>query len=250
MNAISVDGMRVSYGDQVVLEDINLEIEEGEFAGVIGPNGSGKTTLIKAILGLLEPDTGSVSIFGQQPETARHSRDIGYVPQDYPRERAFPATVEELLRSAGYTDGDVDGIMESLDIGPLMDWKFSELSGGQQQRVMVAMALIQDPRILVLDEPSVGVDIDTQRHFYEFLQHINEERGVTILVVSHDTSMISEYSRSVVCVNRTVCGHGSSDNIEEYLNEVYGKQFHHVHGEHTHEWDEHDHSNDDGEEGT
>jgi len=233
MNAITVDNITVSYGDRIVLEDISLDIADGEFAGVIGPNGSGKTTLIRTILGLVEPDSGSISVFGQSPDTAQQSRDIGYVPQEYPRERSFPATVFELLRATGYREGDMEEMLESLGIDPLMGQQFSELSGGQQQRVMVAMALVRDPRLLILDEPSVGVDVSTQRRFYEFLQHINEERNVTILLVSHDTSMLSEFSKSVVCINRTVCGHGSSDEIGSFLDEVYGKEFKHVHANST-----------------
>lgn len=226
-NAIDVSDVSVAYGDVAALDSISVALRDGVFAGLVGPNGSGKTTLVQAITGLKTPDTGTVSAYGKSPLAARRDNDIGYVPQTYERSGQFPATVRELLAAADTADEHRYGIdvVDVLDLDPVMDQQFIDLSGGQQQRVMVALALLKQPRLLILDEPTVGVDVQTQSRFYDFLQTLNEEHGVTMLLVSHDVGMVSEYAEEVVCLNRSVCCHGTVEQLPEFLEDVYGEGF-------------------------
>ncbi len=227
MNAVTVSGVSVAYGEVSALEDISVTIRDGSFIGLVGPNGSGKTTLVKTVVGLETPDNGEVTVYGKQPFEARRANVIGYVPQKYERSSLFPATVQELVSASKKAEEDRYGIdiVDVLDLKRIMDQKFTDLSGGQQQRVMVALALLKQPRLLILDEPTVGVDVQTQNRFYEFLETLNEEHGVTVLLVSHDVGMVSEYAEEVICLNRSVCCHGAVEELPEYLEEVYGEGF-------------------------
>ena len=150
---VNVSSLSFSYGSVKVLENISFSIEERDFLAIIGPNGSGKTTLIKILLGFLEPISGSVML-----SIPRHS--IGYVPQRYAIDRNFPGTVEEI-----FSDSKSDAI-ELTRIKDLLKKKFVNLSGGHQQRVLIAMALQQNPKLLILDEPTAGVDVHAQQSFY------------------------------------------------------------------------------------
>ncbi len=226
-NAIDVSDVSVTYGDVAALDGITVSVEDGAFVGMVGPNGSGKTTLVRAITGLADPDGGTVTVYGKDPVEARADNDIGYVPQTYERSSQFPATVRELLAAADTVEEDrydID-VVDVLDLDDVLDQQFIGLSGGQQQRVMVALALLKQPRLLILDEPTVGVDMQTQSRFYEFLKELNEEYGVTMLLVSHDVGMVSEYAEEVICLNRAVCCHGTVEQLPEFLEDVYGEGF-------------------------
>lgn len=230
MSLIEVSELSFSYSDEKVLEKVELEIEKGEIFGIVGPNGSGKTTLLRLLLGLETPDSGVIRVSGR---SSGYQEMIGYVPQEYERNPQFPATVKEILNIAGLEDLEGSQIIEELDIADLMEKKFVELSGGQQQRVMTAFALVGEPEILILDEPSVGVDVQAQQRFYSLLDRLNEEENLTIILVSHDVGVVSEKTDRVALVNREICCTGSTDELPELMETAYGEQFkafHHMHG--------------------
>ncbi len=231
MPIIEISNLHFSYSDEEVLTGIDLEIEKGDFLGVVGPNGSGKTTLMKLILGLEKPDTGQILVDGKE----RNYQDlVGYVPQKYERDPHFPATVEELLNISGNGGLDID-LLEELEIDDLMGKKFVELSGGQQQRVMAAFALMKEPEILILDEPSVGVDIQAQEKFYNLLDRLNQEKDLTVIFVSHDIGVVSDKTDKVALINREICCTGTTDELPELMETAYGdefKAFKHLHHSH------------------
>lgn len=236
--AVTVDGLSYAYGDQRVLDDISLTVDEGAFVGLIGPNGSGKTTLVKHVLGLLEPDAGAVQVFGHDPVTARDRQLVGYVPQQYNRDPQFPATVRELLDTAPVADAphiDRDALLDRFDLQTVLDDQFVALSGGQQQKVMAALALLQQPRLLILDEPSVGVDVQAQQEFYRFLEDLNAEHGMTVILVSHDIGAIAQQTEEAIFLNRSICCQAETDELPTVLEEAYGDEYRHF----THEGHDH-----------
>jgi zinc transport system ATP-binding protein len=235
--AIEVNDLSFKYNEHVVLEKINFFINEGEYVGIVGPNGSGKSTLIKIILGLLPPSTGSVKIFGEDINSFRDKSSIGYVPQRVSFfDGHFPATVREVVESGrtarvgmfrNFSKKDheaVDAAMEIARIGDLKNKLVGDLSGGQRQRTFIARALASHPKILVLDEPVVGVDIPTQEEFYDFIETLNKKHGLTILFISHDVDIIAHEVETVLCVNRTLVCHTSPHEFiqGDYLAKLYG----------------------------
>ena len=238
-SAISVRNLKFSYNGHTVLSDVSLDITKGEYVGVIGPNGGGKTTFLKLVLGLLEPDNGSLSIFGETPSKARKLGRIGYVPQRAAQfEKRFPATVLEVVQS-GLTSvpsslqqkDAVHKAMEATDIADLQSKLIHELSGGQRQRVFIARCLTAEPRILLLDEPVTGVDIPSRDRFYALLKKLNNEKGITILFVTHDVDAIAKEVHQVLCLNQKVCCHASPQEFlqKHVLDELYGTHTPHTH---------------------
>jgi zinc transport system ATP-binding protein len=217
--AIEIRGLEFSYNGRPALRDVDLTIRRGNFTALIGPNGGGKTTLLKLMLGLLTPDRGTVRILGRPP--AEVVVRVGYVPQDLGRNQRFPVTVRDVVltgRLRGrrnwlrYGRADRDAArrtMERLEILDLRNRRIGDLSGGQRQRVYIARALVSDPEILFLDEPTASVDAAHQTEFYELLRELN--RTVTILIVNHDLMVISSFVQSVVCVNRTIHYHDGAE---------------------------------------
>jgi zinc transport system ATP-binding protein len=236
---IEVSGVNFGYTATPVLEDISLVVKTGDYLGIIGPNGGGKTTLLKIILGLIKPDTGVVKIFGQRIEKFRERYQIGYVPQKVAiAEFYFPATVEEVVKSGRtarvglfrrFSKKDHVAVERAMEIAEVLQYKdrlISRLSGGERQRVFIARALAGEPRILILDEPSAGVDIISQERFYNFLAYLNHELGITILFVSHDVGVVAHEVSSIICLNHRLICHDTPDNFikEEYLEKVYGRK--------------------------
>lgn len=229
-------GLRYSNGFQALL-DVTLQVYRGDFLGLIGPNGSGKTTLISMILGLIRPTTGSVKLFGELLNR-RNLRRVGYVPQKTMlSDTIFPSTVFETVLmgrvvQAGafhrYTGSDyrkVEDELEHLSIHDLRNRKVSELSGGQSQRVLLAKALASDPELLILDEPTSGVDTRSAAEFYDTLKHLNRDHGITIILVTHDIGLVTKISNRVACLNGGVCYQGSTRDLltnPSVLAEVYG----------------------------
>ena len=226
---VSVADLSFAYGHLLVLENINLTIQKGDFLGIIGPNGGGKTTLIKLILGLLKPQQGTINVLGTSPKNAR-SR-VAYVPQHTPEDQEFPITVWEValqgrLQAVGwgyrYTREDRQRVADELQRVEM--WEFRKrpigaLSGGQRQRVFLARALCRDPEILFLDEPTVGIDTRTQENIYDLLQKLNQR--MTIVIITHDIGVISQYVRSVACVNRILIAHNEGLITAEMLEKTY-----------------------------
>ena len=228
---VQVENVYAGYNHETVLEDINLAIQPEDFIGLIGPNGGGKTTLLKVILGLLEPRQGSVRVMGKSPRRGR--KWIGYVPQFAIFDSDFPISVHDVVRMGRlgpdhlfkpYSEKDdaiVDERLAWVDLFEHKDRALSELSGGQRQRVYIARALAGEPALLLLDEPTISVDIEARAHIYDLLHRINGH-GVTILLVSHDLNVISKYVKTIGCLNRTLHYHGEKELTAEMVNASFG----------------------------
>jgi zinc transport system ATP-binding protein len=235
---ITISQVNFTYDAEPVLADINLQVKRGEFLGIIGPNGSGKSTLLKIILGLLKPNSGTVELFGTDIKSFQDWSKIGYVPQKAGSTYAhFPITVEEVV-SLGLTNNDrlIDFIQsedrqritETLAAVQMENHRkklLNELSGGQQQRVFIAQALISQPELLVLDEPTVGVDSDSQARFYELLQDLNRKLNLTLILVSHDIEVVAHEVTRIACINRTIISHGHPQEMlaGNFIEKLYGK---------------------------
>jgi ABC-type Mn2+/Zn2+ transport system ATPase subunit len=223
----------------VALQDISLDINAGEFIGVIGPNGSGKTTLCRAVLGLMAPLKGSLEIFDCSCVELRchHRAKIGYLPQKGMVDRNFPVTVLEtvmmgrygalgLLKRASAQDRQI--ALEALThvgMESHRDTGLGHLSGGQQQRVFIARALAQQPQVLLLDEPTTGLDITTQHNVIELVEHLHDELGLTVLLITHDINMVrSRVDRLVLLKTRLFAAGPPNDVLKpDILRQVYGK---------------------------
>lgn len=238
---ISVTGVSASIGGRSVLEDITFHVEPGRFVGIIGPNGAGKTTLLRLLIGLLRPERGSILVFGnppQRPGKARHW--IGYAPQRTDFNRWFPLSVLDVVlmgraayRGIGrrFRKEDVEAAEESLRQVGLLDLRnrpIGALSGGQQQRVFLARALAGPTRLLLLDEPSTGLDIPSQTRFYHLLKQLQEKLGLTIVTVSHDLTSLSHFADEFICINRRLYVKGTPEHVlaSPELSRAYGWQFH------------------------
>ena len=239
--AISLEGVDFSWdGGPRVLASVDLEVAVGDFASFIGPNGGGKTTLLKLILGLLEPDRGTVRVFGQPPARARHR--VGYMPQHATVDHGFPIEVLDVvlmgrlgphLRFRRLRADDRRAAREALGrvgLDGFANRHFSALSGGQRQRVLLARALVGDPDLLLLDEPAAGLDQKIESDLFELLRELNRDR--TVVLVSHDLGFVSSFVRTVVCVHRTVDVHPTSRLDGTTIRELYGADVHAVHHEH------------------
>ncbi len=211
--AIELQDVHVGFSGVPVFRGVTMRTDPGEFLGIIGPNGSGKTTLLRLLVGLLTPDRGSVRLFGLDAGTSAARRQVGYVPQRVSQtDPGFPATVREVVESGRaarlpwtgrMTTADrlaVDRALEAAELTELCNRRVMELSGGQRQRAFIARALAGDPRILILDEPTVGVDAASQQSFFQFLEHLNKDRGITVVFVSHDTHALMQSVTCVLCL--------------------------------------------------
>ena len=209
---LSLEDVSFAYGSEPVLQGVTLSIGAGTFAALVGPNGSGKSTLVKIALGLLRPSSGSVSLFGAASTDPLARSRIGYVPQRPFLSRDFPATVREVVASGGTgrrwwrstPGGQIDDALGVVEMGDLVHARIGELSGGQQQRVFIAKALVRRPDLLVLDEPVAGVDVEQQARFSSTLGRLRDERGVAILLVSHDLAAVEDRLDRVIVIRRSI----------------------------------------------
>lgn len=237
---IVLDKVSFSYNGPLALDNINLSIAQGEFLGVVGPNGGGKSTLMKLVLGLLQPVTGTITVLDKSPEKGRAA--IGYVPQYARFKRDFPITVEDTVLLGrlgksktlwGYTKQDrilAAQALRETEILDLKDRRLNTLSGGQFQRVLIARALVCEPEILILDEPTSNIDLRMEEDIFDLLKRINER--ATIIVVSHDVGFISQYVNRVACLNRTLICHETSAISGEMIEDLYAtpvQMIQHVH---------------------
>lgn len=227
---IEVKDLWLSRDGEVLLEGINLRVLPGDVFAIIGPNGGGKTTLLKVILGLIPPDRGTVRILGGLPCEKRHL--LGYVPQLRTFDFHYPISVREMVlsgllgRKTGLfkTFGAADTVLadkalSTMGIAHLADRAISNLSGGEQQRVVIARALVGDPQVLLLDEPTVFVDAPTETQFYDILGNL--ARTMTIVLVTHDIGIIASYVNKVACLNHRLYTHDSQELTEDMIHGAY-----------------------------
>jgi zinc transport system ATP-binding protein len=193
-------------------------VEKGDFLGIIGPNGAGKTTLFQCTLGILNNFSGEISLFGSNvKQNKKILQRIGYVPQKKSVEQTFPATVSEIV-SLGLIGSDIkkesiESAIEFVELGAYRNKRIGELSEGQQQRVIIAKALVKQPELLILDEPTTGIDSAAQNKFYDLLTRLNKDRGITIVWSSHDMNAVEKLASKVACIDRKLFFHGESEDF-------------------------------------
>jgi zinc transport system ATP-binding protein len=226
---IKIRDLWFSYNANPVLKEVNLRVHGGDFVALLGPNGGGKTTLLKIMLGLLKPQRGSVHVFDGPP--GENSHRIGYMPQQISFNQSFPISVLDVVLMGRLRPGRprsrysredriaAQKALERVEMWETRSRRIGELSGGQQQRVFIARALVDEPEVLFLDEPTASVDTKHQTDLFDFLKELNET--VTIIVVSHDVGIVSSHVKSVACVNQQVFFHDSAEITEEMLEMAY-----------------------------
>ncbi|MEG3056719.1 MAG: ABC transporter ATP-binding protein [Methanomicrobiales archaeon] len=227
---IEVDDLWVRLRGQIILEGVSLAIYPDDFYAIIGPNGGGKTTLLRAILGLLTPCRGEIRILGSRDASMR--RHLGYVPQFRTFDFQYPITVREMILSGrlghitrfprryGADDhARADEALETLQITDLADRQIQNLSGGEQQRVIIARALVGDPKVLLLDEPTVYVDAPTEAHFYDIVDQLRDR--MAIVLVTHDVGVLPGLVTRVACLNRRLYTHDTDEITPDMLDAAY-----------------------------
>jgi zinc transport system ATP-binding protein len=237
---ISVENVSFSFQGLEVLRGISFSISGGDFLALIGPNGSGKTTLIRLILGILKPSSGRVVLMGEEADRFTQWQRIGYVPQKATQlDPYFPASVREVVamgllsrkrfpRLLTHQDeAAIERALEQVDMKELKRRRIGELSGGQQQRVFIARAIVNGPDVLFLDEPTAGVDAETQTRFYDMLAELNRQKGLTIAIITHDFGIITKHANRVACLNQRLFFHGTH---EEFCSSSVVQEL--LHGEH------------------
>ncbi len=231
---LELNNVTFSYGCHNVLEDVNLTVNVGDAVGITGPNGAGKSTLLKLILGLLKPASGSIKLFNVPIYRFLERHRVGYVPQRATSfNLGFPTTVQEAvaagriakrglfkpLNSIDYKQ--TDEVLQMVGLYDLKNQMLSTLSGGQQQRVFIARAIVSNPELLILDEPTVGVDVQNQTIIIELLKNLNREHGLTILIVSHELELIRNLINRQVCLDKKICHcschNGDNDLIQDIV---------------------------------
>lgn len=223
MHVVELESVSFSYGSTLVLDNITFSVEKGDLLGMIGPNGAGKTTLFACMLGLLGGYRGTIKIFGEDIRgNSKVFQKIGYIPQKKSIDQNFPATVEEIVSlgitksKKGASDEErIAGALETVGLLPLKERRIGELSGGQQQRVLIAKAIVNEPELLILDEPATGIDLETQNRFYALLRELNQKQKITIIWSSHDLDAVSKLASRVACVNRSMFFHGETHEFFE-----------------------------------
>jgi zinc transport system ATP-binding protein len=227
MALVSVQSVSYNYNSESVLENVSFDVEEGDFLGIIGPNGAGKTTLFHCMLGLLNSYSGKITILNQDIKKYKKIfRKIGYIPQKKSIDQKFPLTVKELVSLSlprNTSKNIVLEILKQVGLYKLKNKTIGQLSGGQQQRVLIAKALVNNPIILMLDEPTNELDHKSQNDFYSLLKELNEKNKITIIWSSHDMDAVNKYANKVSCINKRMFFHGdkreffsSEDHLKNY----------------------------------
>ena len=213
---VDIENLSIDYSGIKALDNISFGIDEGDFLGIIGPNGAGKSTLFKCMLGLHTQYDGTIKVFGNDIRDSRkYLLQIGYVPQKPVVDRNFPATIREVL-SMSQNSNDPKKVEEALQkvwMHELADRRIGDLSVGQQQRVFIAKALVNSPKILVLDEPVTGIDQYNQDLFFQILGELNKKEKISIIWSSHDLDAVERLANKVACLNRTLFFHGVSEEF-------------------------------------
>ena len=227
LSVVEIEHLTVQYPDVKALDDVSFTVKKGDFLGIIGPNGAGKSTLFASMLGLHTKYKGTIKFFGKDIRKSKdYLKEIGYVPQKPIFEKNFPATVNDVVRMGLRQESDankIDEILQQLWIHELSKKRIGELSGGQQQRVFIAKALVNNPKLLILDEPVTGIDQQSIDLFYSILRELNSKKKITIIWSSHDLDAVNQLANHVACLNRTLFFHGESDEFFE--NDELVKQY-------------------------
>jgi zinc transport system ATP-binding protein len=242
MKIIEVNNLTVKYRGVEALSRVSFDAASGDYIGVVGPNGSGKTTLIKALLGLVSYE-GEVYFLGKEFSSFTKERHVGYLPQKMSfLDQRFPATALEIVVSGAYCCKKfpkrlsredytaAQAAMEILGIINLKSRPIGRLSGGQQQRVLLARALVHRPEILILDEPTVALDPKSREAFYTTVQQLNKDKGVTVLLVSHDVGTVGKYASKLLYLDREVIFYGTFEEFckSQKMTDYFGVSQHHI----------------------
>jgi zinc transport system ATP-binding protein len=242
MTHIVLDVQKVSYrfDSRPALENISFQLYQGEMMGIVGPNGSGKTVLLKVLLGLLPLQEGKIQWFGQQLDQFKNWSRLGYVSQKANSfNTGFPATVQEvvmmgltgkmgLFRRPGKLERQrVEEAIEIVNLTEFTHRNIGQLSGGQQQRVFIARSLVSEPEVLILDEPTVGIDAKSEARFYDLLQTLNQEKNISIILVSHDLGAVSTKMDTIACLNQHLHFHGAAEEFERNRQEILLRSYGH-----------------------
>lgn len=240
---IRVENLNFYYPPVEVLREITFDVGAGDYVGLVGPNGSGKTTLVRAILGIARPASGRIVLFGQDIEKFQDWRKVGYLPQGFGGFNPhFPATVREVAslgliarktfpRRLDRADmRAVDRALDGLGIADIGHKLIGELSGGQQQRVLIARAIVGDPELIIFDEPTAALDPDTREQFFTILQDLNRNRGVTMILVTHDIGTIGQYASKMLYIDRRVIFYGDFDEFcrSDNMTALFGRGAQHI----------------------
>ncbi len=240
MKPVEIENLSVNYDGILALDKISFSVEKKDFLGIIGPNGAGKTTLFSCMLGLLNNYNGEIKFFGTDiRKSKQYLCQIGYVPQKPIFEKNFPATVDEVVGMGlmkNQKEDAIDKVLQKVWLHELSHRRIGDLSGGQQQRVFIAKALVNDPQILILDEPVTGIDLQSKDLFYQILRDLNQKDNITIIWSSHDLDAVAKLVTKVACLNRTLFFHGISEEFfhNENLLKMYSESSMQMHM-HNHE---------------
>ena len=238
LNIVEIEHLTVHYPDVKALDDVSFTVNKGDFLGIIGPNGAGKSTLFASMLGLNTKYKGTIKFFGKDIRKSKdYLKEIGYVPQKPIFEKNFPATVNDVVQMGLRKESDankIDEILQQLWIHELSKRRIGELSAGQQQRVFIAKALVNNPKLLILDEPVTGIDQQSIELFYSILRELNSKQKITIIWSSHDLDAVNRLVNHVACLNRTLFFHGESDKffgndelVKQYSEAAMQEHMHH-----------------------
>jgi zinc transport system ATP-binding protein len=226
IDILSLQGLSFQYNSTEILSDVSFRLHAGDYLGIVGPNGSGKTTLIKLILGVLQPSRGGISLFGSNLADFKDWRKVGYLPQRINSFNPhFPATVREIVslgllstkrfprRIKRDDDTVINNSLELLDIIDIKTELIGELSGGQQQRVLIAKALVSEPELLILDEPTTALDPEAREKFFGTLKNLNENKNVSIIIITHDIGTIGKYASRLLYLDKRLIFYGGFDDF-------------------------------------
>lgn len=240
---VTTEGLACCYREGRVLEDISIRVLRGDYVGIVGPNGSGKSTLVKALLGLVDISDGRAALFGAPLTDFREWQRVGYLPQSmHLVNPVFPATVHETVglgllslkrfpkRLNRADRSKIDQTLEELNISDLKQKLIGELSGGQLQRVLLARAIVNDPELLILDEPTAALDPETRGLFYSLIGEINRRRGVTVLLVTHDSGAIGQHASKMLYLDKKVLFYGSFEQFchSPEMSSLFGEHSQHL----------------------
>jgi zinc transport system ATP-binding protein len=238
LKVVEINNLTVQYPDVKALDNVSLVVNQGDFLGIIGPNGAGKSTLFASMLGLNTRYKGTIKFFDEDIKKSKnYLKELGYVPQKPIFEKNFPVTVTDVVRMGLRKESDenkIDEVLQQLWIHELRERRIGELSGGQQQRVFIAKALVNNPEILILDEPVTGIDQQSIDLFYSILRELNSKQKITIIWSSHDLDAVNKLANHVACLNRTLFFHGESekffsddDLVKQYSEASMQEHMHH-----------------------